>query len=171
MAKKKDKGWVKVYRQITDSYIWTSKEAFDRRSAWIDLIMMANHEERSFLLRNGQNQVVGEGQIFTSMEHLAKRWRWSRDRVIRYLALLTAQGMCTVKGTPHGTLVTLVKYGDFQSGRTPNRTTNDTTNGTTDDTTNDTRTRINKQELYNKNVKQDSAVAQSFSSGGYEIED
>ena len=161
MTKKKDRGWIKLYRQVTDTYIWNATEPFDRRSAWIDLLLMANHEERSFLLRNGQNQTVQEGQLFTSIVHLAQRWRWSRNRVYRYLELLTEQGMVTVSGTPNGTLITLVKYSNFQGGRTAN--------GTTDGTTDGTRTRTNIQELYNKNVKQEGAEAPN-GSGGYEIE-
>ena len=155
MAKKKDRGWIKLYRQITDTYIWEAKEPFDRRSAWIDLLLMANHEERSFLLRNGRNQIVGEGQLFTSIGHLAERWHWSRGRVNRYLGLLSEQGMCTVSGTPSGTLLTLVKYGDFQHGRTADRTPNGTTDDTSDGTTDGSRTRTNIQELINKNVKQE----------------
>lgn len=167
---KKNKGWIKLYRQITDTYIWEANEPFDRRSAWIDLLLMANHEERSFLLRNGQNQIVQEGQLFTSSGHLAKRWHWSRGRVNRYLVLLSEQGMCKVSGTPSGTLLTLVNYGNFQRGRTANGTANSTTGGASDGTTDGTRTRTNIQELYNKNVKQEGAEAPNDSSGGYEIE-
>lgn len=166
---KKDKGWIKLYRQISDSYIWTASEPFDRRSAWIDLLLMANHEERSFLLRNGKNQTVQEGQLFTSTGHLAERWHWSRGRVNRYLALLSEQGMCKVSGTPSGTLLTLINYGNFQHGRTANGTTDGTSDGTTDGTTDGTRTRTNIQELYNKNVKQEGADAPN-DSGGYTIE-
>lgn len=170
MAKKKDRGWIKLYRQITDSYIWNASEPFDRRSAWVDLLLMANHEERSFLLRNGQNQTVQEGQLFTSIVHLAQRWKWSRNRVYRYLELLTEQGMVTMSGTPSGTLITLVKYGDFQGGRATDGTTDGTAHGTTDGTTDGTRTRTNKQELYNKNVNQEGAGAPSGFAGGYKIE-
>lgn len=170
MAKKKDKGWVKVYRQITDTRIWTTNEPFDRRSAWIDLLMMANHEERSLLLRNGHTQIVKAGQLFTSTVQLADRWHWSRGKVNRYLALLSEQGMCTVSGQPSGTLLTLVKYEDFQHGRTADRTANGTTGGTSDGTTDGTRTRTNIQELYNKNVKQEGAAAPNRSSGRYQIE-
>lgn len=166
---KKDKGWIKLYRQISDSYIWTSCEPFDRRSAWIDLLLMANHEERSFLLKNGRNQIVQEGQLFTSLDHLAERWHWSRNRVRRYLALISAQGMCTVKGTPSGTLLTLVNYGNFQHGWHTNGQANGQTSGQADGQTDGQRTITNIQELYNKNVKQEGADAPN-DSGGYTIE-
>ena len=39
-------GWVKIHRQIQDNAIWMSDEPFDSRSAWIDLILMANHEDK-----------------------------------------------------------------------------------------------------------------------------
>ena len=171
MAKKKDKGYVLVHRQIFDSYIWKNSEPFDRRSAWVDLILMANHEERSFMLRNGKNQVVGEGQIFTSMEHLAQRWHWSRNRVIRYLHILSEQGMCTVTGTTVGTTITLEKYGFYQHKRTTNGATNGTTDGATDGATDGTRTIHYKQYTNNtKHEKQESADAPDCSSGGYDIE-
>ena len=168
MTKKSNKGWVKIYRQITDSAVWTSSEPFDRRSAWIDLILMANHEERQIQLRNGTYQTIGVGQCFTSMDHLAKRWGWSRNKVIRYLKQLSAQHMCTATGTPNGTLLTIEKYDFFQGGRTTERTTDDTANRTTDGTTDGTRTRIrriNKQECNNKNEPE-----AQFSSRGVKYE-
>lgn len=171
MAKKKDRGWIKLYRQISDSAIWTSPEPFDRRSAWLDLLMMANHEQRTFILKNGHAITLEAGQLFTSMDHLADRWHWSRQRVIRYLTLLSEQGMCTRSGTTNGTTLTIVKYGFFQGGRTTNDTTDDTTDGTTGDTTDGTRTRTNNKNYIYKNEKQEEAARplsdSLFSSGEY----
>lgn len=165
---KKDRGWIKLYRQISDSYIWTANEPFDRRSAWIDLLLMANHEERSFLLKNGRNQVVQEGQLFTSLDHLAERWHWSRNRVRRYLALISAQGMCTVRGTPSGTLLTIVNYGNFQRGWHTDGQANGQADGQSDGQSDGQRTITNIQELYNKNVKEGAEAPND--SGGYTIE-
>lgn len=144
------KGWIKLYRQITENPMWQSSEPFDRRSAWIDLLLMANHEPKTLQLRSGEYLEIKTGQCFTSMDHLSKRWHWSRGRVIRYLRHLTEQGMCTVNGTANGTVLTIVKYEDFQNGRTPNRTADGTTDGTTGDTTDGTRTRIYKNDKEHK---------------------
>ena len=38
-------GWFKVERAIQDHSIWKSREPFDRRSAWIDLILLANYKD------------------------------------------------------------------------------------------------------------------------------
>lgn len=151
MARTKDRGWIKLHRQIVDSSIWKQKEPFDDRSAWIDLLLMTNHEDRTMPIANKQFVVIHAGQLHTSMQHLADRWHWSRDRVIRYFRRLSAQGMCTTKSTPYGTTVSIVKWGFFQVGRTTDTTTDNTTDDTTGTTTDATQTRTIIQELYNKN--------------------
>ena len=158
MAKKKDKGWIKLYRQITDNPMWQSKDPFDRRSAWIDLLLLVNHEERVIQLRNGEYITVGAGQCFTSLDHLAKRWNWSRNRVDRYLKQISRQGMCTRTGTPSGTLLTIVNYGLFQSGRDTGGATDGTTGGATNGATDGTRTRTNNKNSINKNEIQEIAA-------------
>ena len=88
MARKKDKGWIKLHRKIRDNTIWQSREAFDRRSAWVDLLLMVNHEDRTIILKNGRAVVLHPGQTFTSYEHLKERWHWGgRTRVKRFLTL------------------------------------------------------------------------------------
>lgn len=153
MARTKDRGWIRLHRQIQNNKIWLSSDPFDRRSAWIDLLLLANHEERTLLLKNGQLKIIKTGQLFTSLDHLADRWHWSRNRVRRYLSLLSAQGMCTQTGTPSGTLLTIVKYGFFQGVRQANGQADEQADGQTDGQTDGQRTITNIQELNNKNVE------------------
>lgn len=164
----KNNGWVKLHRQVQANPIWTSSEPFDRRSAWVDLILMANHEERQIQLRNGQWIVVGAGQCFVSITHLSERWHWSAGKVRRYLRTLSEQQMCTLTGTPSGTLLTLVKYSFFQGGRRANGTTDGTADGTSDGTTDGTRTRTINNNYINKNVTRKKRGGASDSEGGFE---
>ena len=46
---KKDKGFIALYRDILDHWIWTDNQPFDRRSAWIDLLLMVNHSDNTIL--------------------------------------------------------------------------------------------------------------------------
>lgn len=116
MAEKK-KGYIPLWRDIQDHWLWTSDEPFDSRSAWIDLLMMANHEDKT--LKIGCNKIViHAGQMWTSYVKLADRWRWSKPRVIRYTKLLKSDGMIHTDGTPSGTLLTIVNYGFFALPRT-----------------------------------------------------
>ena len=172
MAKKKERGWIRLYRQITESDLWKAKEPFDERSAWIDLLLLANHEPRMLQTKTKQIITIEAGQLLTSTVYLSKRWRWSRNRVNRFFERLTEQGMCTTNGAPYGTTITIVKWGFFQGGRTANGTTDGTSDGATDGATDGARTIINIQELINnKHVKQEGAGAPDGSlSGGYDVE-
>ena len=153
MAKRKNKGWIKLHRQIVDSLIWQIPEPFDKRSAWIDLIMMASHEQRTVVLRSEKTIILEAGQLFTGMEYLANRWGWSRGKVIRYLAWLSGQGMIALHGTTNGTTVTIVNYCLLQNGGTTVDTGDSTTDGTTDGTTGRyTNKNVYIQEFRNKNV-------------------
>ena len=106
-------GWVSIYRKIRDCVIWDCDEPFDRRSAWIDLILMANHEDKRILF-NGNPMTVKIGQRITSMRKLADRWHWSRDKVKRYLDMLEGEEMIVKECDTNKTLITIVNYENYQ---------------------------------------------------------
>ena len=133
------KGYILLHRQIWDDEIWKSKEPFDLRSAWIDLLMMANHADNESV--KGKSVItIKRGQLLTSYDHLAKRWRWSKGKVRRTIELMVKLNMVHADSTTNGTTLTLVNYDVFQNQRHTNGITNSTTNGTTNDTTNGTLT-------------------------------
>ena len=118
MAKsKKDPGWIMLGRSILDSEIWNSSEPFDYRSAWIDLILMVNYEDKQFITRHNEVIDIKRGSTFTSIQHLCDRWRWSKGKVRRYITLLKKLGMIEFCGSADGTLLTLVNYRKFQDPR------------------------------------------------------
>jgi len=106
-------GWIKLHRQIFDSEIWNDDEPFDCRSAWVDLLLQANHEERN--VKVGMTIIkVERGQKFTSISKLADRWHWSRHKVERYLKMLEDAKMVTTIRTSVGTLLSIDNYGIYQ---------------------------------------------------------
>lgn len=114
----KSKGWIKVHRQIWDSDVWKSPEPFDARSAWIDLLLMANHEDAVILI-GGKPVTLKKGQLHTSVKKLATRWRWNPKKVRRFLGQAKGQSMVSTKGSAFGTTITIENYTSFQgSGRT-----------------------------------------------------
>ncbi|WP_322020128.1 hypothetical protein [Clostridium butyricum] len=42
-------GWQKIYRDIQDHWLWEDKP-FSRGQAWIDLILLVNHEDNKTLI-------------------------------------------------------------------------------------------------------------------------
>lgn len=110
-------GWLKAWRKIRDSRIWNSREPFDKRSAWMDLLLRAAH--KSTALPQGYRwRFLEAGQVLTSQRQLAEDWRWSRSTVRRYLEMLETDDMITTdtdrtiaKGA---TLITISNWEEYQ---------------------------------------------------------
>lgn len=105
----KEKGWICLYRKIQDCFLWTEEEPFDRRSAWIDLLLLANHEDKKMLF-DGKTITVGRGQRITSVRNLAKRWHWGNARTLNFLRMLEEEQMIVKQSDNRRTLVTIVNY-------------------------------------------------------------
>lgn len=149
-SKKDKKGWVAISRSIQQNFLWKSDKPFDDRSAWIDLILLANHEPGIFQTRQGEIIKIPVGSTFTSVRKLADRWHWSKEKVGRFLATLTEAQMVTQTATHSGTLVSLVKYRDFQGYRD---TPQDTSQDTSQDTTSPRTTMIQQRETTMNNKR------------------
>ena len=109
MANKK-RGYIPLWRCIDQNPILNDGKPFDRFHAWVDLLLEANHRDKTFSA-DGRPVTVRRGEKCTSILHLAEKWHWSRNRVKRFLATLEANSMCTTKRTNAGTIITIVNYG------------------------------------------------------------
>ena len=114
-------GWIKLYRQLQDCYIWLDKEPFDKRSAWVDLLLTANHSDKKILF-NGELITVKRGQILTSIRKLAERWKWSYDKTSRFLKLIESDGMLRKESDNCRTLLTIENYELYQDVPITDRT-------------------------------------------------
>lgn len=120
-----DKGWIKLHRKILDCWIWQDKP-YDKARAWVDLLLLAMHHDKKILI-DEKIVVISRGSFLTSIVKLSDRWGWSRNKVSRYLQLLENEQMLNTKRTPKGTLVTIVKYEDYQIFDSEDETTHRTT--------------------------------------------
>ena len=132
-------GWIKLYRQLQDCWIWLDKEPFDKRSAWVDLLLTANHSDKKILF-NGELITVKRGQILTSVRKLSAKWKWSVNKVYRFLKLLESDEMLRKESDKDRTLLTIVNYSIFQCCEYTNENSNGNTNGNTNEYTRDTPT-------------------------------
>lgn len=106
------KGWIKLHRELTDHWLWEEKP-FDKKSAWIDLLLMANHEGKKVML--GSELVeVERGGLITSEVKLADRWGWSRTKVRRFLEILENESMIALKKDSKKTALNIVNFSIFQ---------------------------------------------------------
>jgi hypothetical protein len=109
-------GWIKLHRKITQCMFWIDKP-YDRARAWIDLLLMANHEDNQFLFGNEMVEVK-RGSFITSEHKLMDRWGWSKTKVRAFLSILE-QAQMIVKKTDHKkTTLTIVNYGAYQDSQT-----------------------------------------------------
>lgn len=108
-----EKGWIKLHRSLQDCWVWLADEPFDKRSAWVDLLLSANHKEVKMMF-NGNLITIERGQILTSIRKLSEKWKWSYDKTRRFLQLIEKDGMVLKESDNFRTLITVVKYDVFQ---------------------------------------------------------
>ena len=161
----KHAGWYKLRRDILDGPIWEMDEPFGKRDAYIDLLLLANYEEKPFYPKHSSQVItIHVGQFVTSCEKLAVRWKWSKKRVANFLNQLEKGNAILKKTYNFGTVLTLLEYGIDDGKGNASDTACDTTKDTTVDTSNDTRKGIrlkkDKKDKKDKNKKnQEGALA------------
>lgn len=116
-------GWIKLHRKITENLIWEDKP-FSKGQAWIDLILMANHNPAKLIYGNSIIE-LDRGQFHTSEPTLMRRWGWSKKKVRAYFLLLKKLEMATAQGNTKGTTVTIENYELYQSMGTEQDTDED----------------------------------------------
>ena len=145
-------GWISIHRKIQDNIIWNDKP-FNRGAAWIDLIMLANHEDKQILF-NGNVICVKRGEKITSLRKLSERWGWSRGKTKMFLNLLKSENMIEFKTDHQKTTYKIVNYNVYQNEDLDKRATEKPLNDqqkATEKPLNDTNNNINNVNNVNNN--------------------
>lgn len=110
-------GWFRAWRSLFDPDHHLGGDVACRRFAWLDLISMAAHEPCTRVF-DTESVHLDRGEILASIRFLEARWRWSKDKIRRFLAALeTATAIGTVKTTRVGTVYRVVNYDTYQNPR------------------------------------------------------
>lgn len=112
-----EQGWIKLHRCIRSNWIWNDKP-FSRGQAFLDLLLMVNHEDKKIIF-NGSLTEVKRGSCITSIRKLGDKWGWSNKKVKMFLDQLQGDQMITYESNTKRTLVTIEKYDLYQSKETP----------------------------------------------------
>lgn len=121
------KNYFVVSRNLLNSSRWLD-EPFTRGQAWIDLFGLAQHTDSYFRVR-GIKVELKRGQLGYSQLTLCKRWKWSRNKVRRYLKELENEGDLIQQNNEVTTIITIVNYDKWQLENSKNDTTSDTSEG------------------------------------------
>jgi len=121
-------GWIRLHRQIMETPEWLA-EPFTRGQAWVDLLLLANHET-GFIRKRGILIAVDRGQVGYYEESLAERWQWSRGKVRRFLVELARLSRIShkisektiPKKTSVSSLINIINYDKYQMNSTEDDT-------------------------------------------------
>lgn len=101
-----------ISRKLFDNPIWYH-ETFTRGQAWVDLIGNANYVDSEFMVR-GNLVKIKRGQIGWSELTMAKRWKWSRNKVRRFLSMLEMKHQIEQQKNNVTTVITILNYENYQ---------------------------------------------------------
>ncbi|MEY8192979.1 Replication protein O [Peribacillus simplex] len=116
-------GWIKLHRQIQDHWLYQENRKFSKYEAWLDLLMMVNHEDKKVVIGSEVIEVK-RGQRITSIRKLCDKWGWSNTKVTQFLILLQNEGMIHLKSDNKKTLITINNYDFYQSNEDKKATQN-----------------------------------------------
>lgn len=152
-------GWISIHRQLQSHWLWEDKP-FSRGQAWVDILMLANHDDNKFLLGNELVEVKC-GSFITSELKLMERWGWSKAKVRSFLQLLEKDEMIVKKTDRKKTTINVVNYGDFQDSQTTNKPQKDrkkTTKRPQKDTNNNVNNDNNNIVIYSDDAELNKAI-------------
>jgi len=113
-------GYYKIYRKSTEDELYFS-EPFTKWQAWCDLISISLWKDQIFFVRG--IKIEGKrGCFYMGSRELAKRWRWSRGKVERFLTYLISVQKIEPQTEPQNKNVigcySVVNYLKYQSNET-----------------------------------------------------
>ncbi len=107
-------GWISLHRSLLDHKLWKA-EPFTKGQAWVDILLLTNHSDQIMTVKNGTMVEVKRGQCGYSELALGDRWKWSRGKVKRFLAVLSNQKMIHQKKVDNRTIIIVCNYEGFQT--------------------------------------------------------
>ena len=127
--------------------------------------MLANHSNGIFYKR-GIRVEVNRGQLGYDIDTLAKRWKWSRGKVERWLSELEKSNQIVRQKGNVTTIITIINYEEYQGGDK----TNGNPNNNPDDKANrkanghEQERKEFKERKKRKKIDRDSFVSENFKS-------
>ena len=121
----KPTGWVSIWRKLCISDLWLN-EKFTRGQAWVDLLLLANHEKGE-ITKRGITVFLERGDVGWSERELASRWKWSRGKVRRFIKYMCSGSdpKLIPQTSPQNTNIincyTIINYKQYQDNSPQNK--------------------------------------------------
>ena len=107
-------GYILLNRNFRRSWIWTRKEKFDARSAFLSILFRAAYRPHK-VEYSDRIVELERGQLVTSARVLAREWQWSEKKVRNWLGKWENAGVIrTHRSDAFGRLIEVCNYGFYQ---------------------------------------------------------
>ena len=103
-------GWIKLHRKLLDNCI---ADKPDYLALWVTLLLLASHEESTFLFNN-KKEILKPGQLITGRLALAEKTGIAASQVYKILKYLELEHQIEQQKTSRFTLVTIVNWTTYQ---------------------------------------------------------
>jgi hypothetical protein len=111
-------GFVAVFRKVRDNFLWEPERPRTKFEAWLDILMEVQHSPGPKpVLIKGRTLYCRRGQSLKSLENWARRWGWSKTKVVRFFEVLERQEMIKCESERVTTRLTVVNYDLYNPGR------------------------------------------------------
>lgn len=100
-------GWIKVHRQFNE---WGWRKKANYVSVFMDILLGANHADGEY-----RGVKIPRGSMTTSIDAISKRTGVTYKSVRTILKNLERSNEVAIKTTPHYTMITVIKWDDYQS--------------------------------------------------------
>lgn len=166
-----NEGFIKLSRKFFAHPLWNEKRVYSKCEAWLDLIQMAKIEKTTVIV-NGKVINLSRGQLCASIRFLSERWGFTAMRVRTFISMLKTTQMITTQQHNNETVITLVKYSDYNDKQHINQSESNTSSnkGVTrqqqDGSTNNKNIRI-KEEKEEKKEGNFEKLSEKFSTFPY----
>lgn len=138
-------GWIKLHRKVSDNFLYPKGREFTKYEAWIDLLLLVNHEDSDVMIKNEVYKCKRGQSVRTKLTY-EKRWNWTPQKVKSFFNMLQKQSMIELSSTTKTTILTICNYDNYQS-----KQQTDNKQITNEQQTDNKRITINKNEENNKN--------------------
>jgi hypothetical protein len=108
---------IKLDRKILDHWVAKSKHSYSQFEAWVDILLCVNEEDNGTFTIDGVVFKVKRGQSLHSLDTWAKRWRWDKSKVRRFLDKLKSDEIIRTENVKKSTLITVCKYDTYNGKR------------------------------------------------------
>lgn len=140
------KGWITLHRKLLGNPI-CGKPSY--LSVWIHLLLMANHEETSFIWNN-KKQILKKGQLLTGRKKLSEMTGVSESQIYNILEYFELEQQIEQQKTTKYTIITIRNWCKYQERNNKNNS-KVTTERQQSNTYNNVNNNVNKQgEIFSK---------------------